>query len=104
MKTLRIALLALGIAVLALPAGAVAKHGQNGKLKGNAARLCKQLRKDMGSADAFRAAYGNNSNHRNAKGKCVKLTRRTLRSLREAARTSCQSPTSQTPSSDTPDG
>ena len=91
MKTLRIALVALGIAVIALPAGAAAKGGQNGKLKGNAARLCKQLRKDM-TPEPFQAAYGNNHNHRNAKGKCVKQTKRTLRSLRNAARESCQTP------------
>ncbi len=91
MKILRIALVALGIAVIALPAGAAAKQGQNGKLKGNAARLCKQLRKDM-EPEAFKAAYGNNKNHKNAKGKCVQQTKRTLRSLRNAARTSCQTP------------
>jgi len=92
MKILRIVLVALGIAMIALPAGAVAKQGQNGKLKSNAARLCKQLRADMGT-DAFRAAYGNNENGRNAKGKCVKYTKRTLRSLRNQAREACANPT-----------
>ncbi len=67
MKTLRIALVALGIAVIALPAGAAAKGGQNGKLKGNAARLCKQLRKDM-EPEPFQAAYGNNKNHKQRQG------------------------------------
>jgi hypothetical protein len=88
MKTLRIALVALGIAMIALPASAIAEQGSNGKLKSNAARLCKQLRKDMG-AEAFRAAYGNNKNHKNAKGKCVVQTKRTLRSLRREARETC---------------
>jgi hypothetical protein len=91
MKTLRIALVALGIAMIAMPAGAVAKQGQNGKLKSNAARLCKQLKKDMG-ADAFKAAYGSNENKSNAKGKCVKYTKRTLRSMRAAAREACAQP------------
>jgi hypothetical protein len=92
MKTLRIALVALGIAVIALPASAIAEQGPNGKLKSNAARLCKQLKKDMG-AEAFRAAYGNNKTHKNAKGKCVVQTMRTLRSLRREARESCAAET-----------
>jgi len=91
MKTLRIALVALGIAMIALPASAIAEQGHNGKLKSNASRLCKQLRNDMG-VEGFGAAYGNNQNHHNAKGKCVKQTKRTLNSLRRAARESCQNP------------
>ena len=42
-------------------------------LKGNAARLCKQLRADMGAV-AFRSAYASKSGKHNAFGKCVKQT------------------------------
>ena len=90
MKTLRIALVAMSIAALALPAGAAAKHSHGGgKLKGNAARLCKQMRKDMG-ADAFKAAYGRPAGAKNAFGKCVKQTKATLRGLRSQARQQCR--------------
>jgi hypothetical protein len=92
MKSFRIAVVAMSIAALALPAGAAAKQGSHGggKLKSNAARLCKQLRADMG-ADAFRAAYGTGESKRNAFGKCVSQTRKTLKQLRRSAVEQCQS-------------
>jgi hypothetical protein len=91
MRTLRIVMLAMGIAVLAMPAGAVAKNHGHGKLKGNAARLCKQLRTHLG-ADAFTAAYANNGSKHNAFGKCVKQTKKTLNGLRRSARQQCGTP------------
>jgi hypothetical protein len=92
MKSLRFAIVAACIAVIAVPAAADAKQGSHGggKLKANASRLCKQLKKDM-TAEPFRAAYGNPAGSHNAHGKCVKYTKRTLKSLRKAARVACQS-------------
>ena len=79
MKSFRIVLLALVVALLALPAAAPAKSGHHGK-KSNAARLCKQLRADMGR-DGFRAAYASKHVRGNAFGRCVKQTRHTMRGL-----------------------
>jgi hypothetical protein len=88
MRKIGIALLVASLA-MCVPAAAVAKHGQNGKLNRNAAKLCKQLRAGW-DKEAFRGAYGNNANKHNAFGKCVKQTKRTLKALRKAGRESCQ--------------
>jgi hypothetical protein len=82
MKKAWIALVAL--AVLALPATAMAHHGPKPDVK-NAAKYCKSLRTEMG-ADAFRQAYGGGSN---AFGKCVSQRVHDLRDARKAARTAC---------------
>src|SRR3954454_14474139 len=76
-KSIRIVLFALVLAMLALPATAPAKkHGKSGR---NAARLCKQLRSEMG-AGKFRVAYGAKRDRRAFK-RCVKRTSRTLKQI-----------------------
>ena len=78
-KSIRIVLFAVVLAMLALPATAPAKKG-HGKLNRNAARLCKQLRSEMG-AGKFRVAYGAKRD-RPAFKRCVKRTSRTLKQTR----------------------
>src|SRR4051812_31572695 len=77
-KSIRIVLFALVLAMLALPATAPAKKG-HGKSGRNAARLCKQLRSEMG-AGKFRVAYGSKRDRRAFK-RCVKRTSRTLKQI-----------------------
>jgi hypothetical protein len=82
MKRAWIALVA--VAVLALPASALAKHGPRPEVK-NAAKYCKSLRTEM-AADAFRQTYGGKSN---AFGKCVSQRVHDLRQSRKAALRAC---------------
>ena len=82
MKRAWIALVAL--ALLALPATAMAHHGPKPEVK-NAAKYCKSLRTQMGVAD-FRDAYGGGNN---AFGKCVSQRVHELRQARKAALRAC---------------
>ena len=83
-KSIRIVLFAVVLALLALPATAPAKPG-HGKLNRNAARLCKQLRSEMG-ATKFRSAYASKRD-RKAFRRCVKRTSRTLKRMPAQGRT-----------------
>src|SRR3954454_3549592 len=83
-KSIRIALFVVVLAMLALPATAPAKKG-HAKTGRNAARLCKQLRSDMGAAK-FRVAYGAKRDRRAFK-RCVNRTSRTLKQIRGQTKT-----------------
>ena len=57
-------------ALLAMPAGAVAKPSQGDRV--NAAQECRAERGDSDATrEAFKDKYGTNKNNRNAFGKCV---------------------------------
>jgi hypothetical protein len=68
MKLRVLAPLAVLVAVLAVPMASLGKTGPANQT--NPAKACKALRAQMGT-DAFAAAYGTNTNKRNALGKCV---------------------------------
>jgi len=74
------------IALLALPAAAVARHHHQPDPLRNAAKYCKSLRDQMG-ADTFRQAFGGTSN---AFGKCVKERVHKLKTSRKAALRDCK--------------
>jgi hypothetical protein len=74
------------IALLALPASAIARHHNQPDALRNAAKYCKSLRDQMG-ADTFRQAYGGQPN---AFGKCVKQRVHELNSARKAALRACK--------------
>jgi hypothetical protein len=82
MKRAWIALVA--VAVLALPASALAHQGPRHEAKG-AAKYCKSLRTKMG-ATAFRQTYGGKPN---AFGKCVSQRVHDVNQSRKAARQAC---------------
>jgi hypothetical protein len=82
MKKAWIALVA--VAVLALPASALAHQGSRPEVK-SAAKYCKSLRTKMGGT-AFRQTYGGKPN---AFGKCVSSRVHDLRQSRKAARLAC---------------
>jgi hypothetical protein len=74
------------IALLALPAAAVAKHHKQPDALRNAAKFCKSLRDQLG-VDGFRQAYGGKPN---AFGKCVKDRVHKLNATRKAALRDCK--------------
>jgi flagellar hook-basal body complex protein FliE len=74
------------IALLALPAAAVAKHHKQPSTLRNAAKYCKSLRAQLGT-DSFRQAYGGQPN---AFGKCVKQRVQKVNATRKAALRDCK--------------
>jgi len=74
------------IALLAVPATAIARHHHQPDSLRNAAKYCKSLRNQMG-ADTFRQAYGGQPN---AFGKCVKERVQKVNSARRAALRDCK--------------
>jgi hypothetical protein len=81
-------LIVAALAALVIPAASFAE-GPSGPDRENAARACKALRTSMG-LDLFRQTYGTEqSNRRNAFGRCVSQWARSEHQSRISARSAC---------------